>query len=71
MQLFYKIYFDFVRLYLIVIIFISLFIFLFNIWFPNEAFAMEPNITLDYYGKKEYIGPDAYGYFHDHIFVLQ
>jgi hypothetical protein len=48
-----------------VIIFISLFSLLFNICFPYEAFAMEPpkeSIT-DCYGNKEYIGPDAYGYF--------
>jgi hypothetical protein len=26
---------------------------------------MEPNTTIDYYGQKEYIGPDVYGHFHD------
>jgi hypothetical protein len=28
---------------------------------------MEPNTTMDYYDQKEYIGPDAYGHFHDPI----
>jgi hypothetical protein len=48
-----------------VIIFISLFLLLFNICFPCEAFAMEPtkDLVTDYYGNKEYVGSDAYGYF--------
>lgn len=48
-----------------VIIFISLFLLLFNICFPCEAFAMEPpkDWITDPYGNKQYIGPDAYGYF--------
>lgn len=50
-----------------VIIFISLILLLFNICFPHEAFAMQPpepkDWVTDYYGNKQYIGPDAYGYF--------
>lgn len=48
-----------------IIIFISLFLFLFNICFPHEAFAMEPPkyLVTDYYGNKEYIGQDPYAYF--------
>jgi len=48
-----------------VIIFILLCLVLFDICFPHEAFAMEPpkDLIQDYYGNKEYVGPDAYGYF--------
>ena len=63
MYFFLKLYLGFIRLHLIVIVFLLLFSLLFNICFPYEAFAMEPNTTMDYYGQKEYIGPDAYGYF--------
>lgn len=85
-------------------IFFSIILIIFNIWFPNEAFAMAPPLdtddvlrsfnpdsyirheldgnpvskveklkywdqskspfTTDYYGHREYIGKDAYGYFH-------
>jgi len=33
---------------------------------PNEAFAMEPSYywVTNYYGDKEYIGPNTYAYFH-------
>ena len=51
------------------LIFIFIFLFIFFI-FPQEAFAMEPSdlwIT-NYYGGKEYVGPDPYKYFHDPIF---
>ena len=65
MYLFWILYFDFIRLRSIIIVLLSLFSLLFNIWFPNEAFAMEPNTTMDYYGQKEYRGLDAYGHFHD------
>jgi hypothetical protein len=48
-----------------VMIFILLCLLLFNICFLHEAFAMEPpkDLVTDYYGNKEYTGPDAYGYF--------
>lgn len=48
-------------------IFLSLILIIFNIWFPHEAFAMEPSKdwVTDYYGKKQYVGPDAYGYFNN------
>jgi len=67
MYLFWKFYFYFIRLHSIIIILLSLFSLLLNIWFPHEAFAMEPNTTMDYYGQKEYIGSDAYGHFNDPI----
>ena len=65
MHLNWKLYYDFFLLYFVIIVFISLFSLLFNICFPHEAFAMEPSKELitDYYGNKEYIGPDTYGYF--------
>lgn len=28
---------------------------------------MEPNTTIDYYGQKEYTGPDAYAHFNDSL----
>lgn len=36
-----------------------------SVFFTNEAFAMEPNTVIDYYGDKEYIGPDPYGHNND------
>ena len=56
--------------YLIIIILLSLLSFLFNIYFPHEAFAMEPpkDWIIDHYGNKQYVGPDAYGYFNNHGF---
>jgi hypothetical protein len=47
----------------IIFIFISLFIFFI---FPQEVFAMEPDpdFVTNYYGGKEYVGPNAYKYFH-------
>jgi hypothetical protein len=44
---------------------LSLIFLLFSIFFPNEAFAMEPNTVIDYYGNKEYVGPDSYGHNND------
>jgi hypothetical protein len=44
-----------------IFIFISLFIFFI---FPQEVFAMEPDTVIDYYGNKEYLGPNPYKYFH-------
>lgn len=65
MYLYWKFYYDYFILYFILIVFLSLFSLLFNICFPHEAFAMEPpkDCITDYYGNKEYVGPDAYGYF--------
>jgi hypothetical protein len=65
MYLFWKLYSDFIRYHLIIIVFLSLFLLLFNICFSHEAFAMEPSKdwVTDYYGNKQYIGPDAYGHF--------
>lgn len=67
MYLFLKFYSDPLRFHFIVIVFLLLFSLLFNICFVNEAFCMEPDTTMDYYGKKEYIGPDPYNHFHDPI----
>ena len=65
MYFFLKFYFDFIKLYSIIIVFLTLFLLLFNICFPHEVFAMEPSkdIVEDYYGNKEYIGKDSYGHF--------
>jgi hypothetical protein len=47
---------------LLLIVFILL-----NITFPHEAFAMAPPkdyfTVVDYYGNKEYMGKDSYGYY--------
>src|SRR5256885_12233767 len=45
----------------------SIILIIFNIYFPHEAFAMAPpqDIIIDYYGHKEYVGPDPYGYYHN------
>jgi|SRR5580698_3526423 hypothetical protein len=50
---------------LFLILFSTIFI-VFNIYFPHEAFAMAPPqyIVEDFYGNKEYVGPDPYGHFH-------
>lgn len=65
MYLYWKLYSDFIRFHFIIIVFLLLFSLLFNIWFPHEAFAMEPpkDFIEDYYGNKEYIGKDSYGHF--------
>jgi hypothetical protein len=58
--------FDFIRYFFLTLYLIFLFLLLFNILSPNEAFAMEPSdhwIT-NYYEGKEYVGPDPYKYFH-------
>jgi len=56
MYLFWKLYFNFFRFhFIIIIVFLLLFFLLFNIWFPHEAFCMDPfeditseeNITSD------------------------
>jgi len=36
----------------------------FKILSPNEAFAMEPDWVTDYYGQQQYVGTNAYAYFH-------
>ena len=43
MHLYWKIYFDFYKFPFIIFVFVFLSLLLFNIWFPHEAFAMEPN----------------------------
>jgi hypothetical protein len=40
---------------------LSIIFIVFSIFFPNEAFAMEPDTVIDYYGNKEYVGTDPYG----------
>jgi hypothetical protein len=50
-----------IKVFFIIFIIISLFIFFI---FPQEVFAMEPNTIIDYYGKKEYVGTDTYNHFH-------
>jgi hypothetical protein len=50
-----------IKVFFIVFIFISLFIFFI---FPQEVFAMEPDFVTNYYGGKEYLGTDPYKYFH-------
>ena len=49
-----------------ILLFLFTFLIIFNICFPHEAFAMEPpkDWIIDYYGNKQYVGPDAYGYYH-------
>ena len=57
--------FDFIRYFFLALYLIFLSLLLFNILSPNEAFAMEPDLwTTNYYGGKEYLGPNAYKYFH-------
>lgn len=60
--------FEFFKTFLLVFIIFVFLILLVNILFPNEVFAMEPSkdFVVDYYSSaKEYIGPDAYGYFNN------
>jgi len=57
--------FDFFKYSLLVFSFIFLALVLFNILSPNEAFAMQPDTTQDYYGNKEYTAPDSYGQTHN------
>lgn len=63
----YKLYKLF-KTILLVIFFLFTVILLVNIFFPQEVFAMEPPkdfCRTDYYGQREYVGPDPYGYFHN------
>ena len=60
--------FEFFKTFLLVFFIFVFLILLTNILFPNVAYAMEPSkyFVVDYYnGAKEYIGPDAYGYFNN------
>jgi len=52
---------------LFVFIILAILTLLANILFPNVAYAMEPpkDFVVDFYGAKEYVGPDAYGYFNN------
>lgn len=59
----YKTWYDLFRFVLFVFIFISSILLVFNFAFPNEAFAMDPNIVTDFYGNQEYVGKDPYGHF--------
>src|SRR5256885_13531466 len=68
MYYFSKNYFNLFKISLLVFTFLFILFFLFGIFFPHEAFAMEPPskyIVEDYYGHKEYVGPDPYGYYHN------
>jgi hypothetical protein len=67
MYYFSKNYFDLFKISLLVFTFLIILFLFFGIFFPHEAFAMEPSqdIIGDYYGNKEYIGKDPYGYFHN------
>ncbi len=62
--MFYKSYYIINCFSIFTFLFITLLIF--NILSPNEAFAMEPSDlwTTNYYSGKEYLGPNAYAYFH-------
>ena len=57
---------NFVRNYFSIFTFLLIVFLIFKINFPNEAFAMEPphDWVTNYYGGKEYVGPDTYVYFH-------
>lgn len=57
---------DYIRNCFLIIYIAYLFLLLFNILSPNEAFAMQPSDlwVTDYYGQRVYIGPNAYTYFH-------
>jgi hypothetical protein len=57
---------DYIRNCFSIFTFLFITLLIFNILSPNEAFAMEPYDlwTTNYYGGKEYLGPNAYKYFH-------
>jgi hypothetical protein len=63
--MFYKYNFKTRNCFLVIYV-ACLFLLLLNILSPNEAFAMEPSDlwTTNYYGGKEYLGPNPYAYFH-------
>ena len=58
--------FNLIRYFFLSIHIIFLSLLLFNIIYPNEAFAMEPSDywVTNYYGEREYIGTNPYAYFH-------
>jgi hypothetical protein len=58
-------YFEMFKTSFLIFTFLSTVFLLFSIFFPNEVFAMEPNTVIDYYGNKEYVGPDSYGHNND------
>lgn len=60
-----KYYFDMLKTSLLIFIFLSTIFLSFSVFFPHEAFAMEANTVIDYYGDKEYVGPDPYGHNND------
>lgn len=57
----FKYYFDMFKISLSLFTLLSIIFIVFSIFFPNEAFAMEPDTVIDYYGNKEYVGTDPYG----------
>lgn len=61
-----KNYFHQFKTPLLVLTFLFTVFFFFWIFFPQEAFAMEPpqDTVEDFYGYKEYVGQDPYGHFH-------
>jgi hypothetical protein len=56
-----KNYFDILKTFFI-FTFLSTVFLIFLIFFPNEAFLVEPYIVIDNYRYKEYVGPDLYGH---------
>jgi hypothetical protein len=60
-----KLFFDLIRRPLLFFIIFSIIVLLFNICFPQEVFAMDPNIVIDYYGDKEFVGQDPYEHHKD------
>ena len=62
-----KLFLDLIRRPLLFFIIFSIIVLLFNICFPQEVFAMDPNIVIDYYGDKEYVGTDPYGHNNDPV----
>jgi hypothetical protein len=55
---------DYIRNCFSIFTFLFITLLIFNILSPNEAFAMEPDTITNYYGDKEYVGPNPYKYFH-------
>ena len=61
----YKICHDGFITFLLIFIFLFTLHLIFIINFPQEVFAMEPNVVVDHYGDSEYVGPDPYGHFNN------
>jgi hypothetical protein len=57
-----KNYFYVFKIFFMFFTLLSIIFLIFSIFFPYEAFAMEPDTIIDYYGNKEYVGPDPYGH---------